>query len=304
MAIVDKHFMETSHDKLVSIILATYNQKATFEKALLSILEQTYRNIEIVVIDDNTEKENSLYVKGIIDKVNDPRIKYFKNPQNLGSAKSREKGVEVSLGEFITFLDDDDYYYNCKIEEQLGLMISNNSDLSLTNMVLINDSTGKKVYTINRKNLIKYQNKNLHTFHLLYHLTGTDTIMVRKTFLDKSVNFGLFDYGDEFYFVSKILLLKPRFIHVDKVLVAATLHKGDGLSAGNKRLIGEDILFEYKKHFFHGLSSKEKRIITIRHYLTKSKALLKSKKLNKALFYMLKALFNGPLLVLNIILMR
>src|SRR5690554_926163 len=96
---------------LVSIIIPTYRQKEYFKEALDSLVNQSYKNIEIIVIDDNGDfNEYSEYVTNIIQNKYDKRIKYFKNSANIGSAQSKNRGIELSMGDYITFLDDDDYY--------------------------------------------------------------------------------------------------------------------------------------------------------------------------------------------------
>ncbi|MBR2827682.1 MAG: glycosyltransferase family 2 protein, partial [Bacilli bacterium] len=108
-------------EDLVSVIIPTYKRSDKVEKAIKSVLEQTYPNIEIIVVDDNKkfpkEREKT---KEIIKKY--PNIKYLENDSNLGGALSRNKGILQSKGKYIAFLDDDDMFYPTKIEKQMKLM--------------------------------------------------------------------------------------------------------------------------------------------------------------------------------------
>lgn len=101
--------------KLVSIIIPTFNRGYLIRRALKSCLNQSYANIEVVVVDDcssdNTEE--------IVNSLKDKRIRYFRNSKNMGGCFSRNKGIELSRGDYINFLDDDDELREDKIELQL-----------------------------------------------------------------------------------------------------------------------------------------------------------------------------------------
>ena len=91
-----------------SIIMPTYNRGYIIKRAIDSILSQTFKNFEIVVVDDNSSDNT----KEVIDNIKDKRVKYFKNPKNLGQIKNMRKGVSLSKGEWLLFLSDDDYFDN------------------------------------------------------------------------------------------------------------------------------------------------------------------------------------------------
>lgn len=112
---------------LVSVIIPTYKRADLLTKAIDSAINQTYKNIEIIVIDDNdqsseyrlkTKKKLSSYIESGV-------IRYIENEKNLGGAIARNRAVEESKGEYIAFLDDDDIFFPTKIEKQVKLMIEN-----------------------------------------------------------------------------------------------------------------------------------------------------------------------------------
>ena len=97
-------------DTLVSVIIPTYKRKLDFvSKALQSVLNQTYPNIEIVVIDDSPDdfpyRDD---IKNYIDGLKTDKILYIRNEKNLGGSLSRNVGIYAAHGDYITFLDDDD----------------------------------------------------------------------------------------------------------------------------------------------------------------------------------------------------
>ena len=104
---------------LVSIIIPTYNREKYLEEAILSIINQTYKNFEILVIDDGS-KEN--YAERICNKYNNCTYLYKKNG---GVSSARNFGIKKSKGDFIAFLDDDDVWKINKLEIQLNLLLKN-----------------------------------------------------------------------------------------------------------------------------------------------------------------------------------
>ena len=104
------------NNPLVSIIIPTYNRPKYLQRAIESSLKQTYRNIEIIVIDDNSNYN----LLSIIEGFKDNRIKYYKNSVNRGSVFSRNRGLSICSGDYVNFLDDDDEILSPKIEFQVA----------------------------------------------------------------------------------------------------------------------------------------------------------------------------------------
>lgn len=107
-------------EELVSVIIPTYNRIDTLERAIESVKNQTYKNIEILVIDDNANnKEIREKIKNLVSKFND--VQLILNKENLGGALTRNEGIKNAKGKYIAFLDDDDEFYPQKIEKQYNL---------------------------------------------------------------------------------------------------------------------------------------------------------------------------------------
>ena len=110
---------------LVSVIIPTYKRSDMLPRAIDSILNQTYPNIEIIIIDDNipnSEWRNT--TEKLIEKYrNYTNVKYIRHPRNLNGAYARNTGIKYSNGEIVTFLDDDDYYLPSKIQRQAEYLI-------------------------------------------------------------------------------------------------------------------------------------------------------------------------------------
>ena len=106
-----------SERPLVSFIVASYNYGRFIATTLQSVLDQTVQDLEVIVVDD-ASSDNSL---AVIGSFADPRIRLHVNDENIGLVRTYNKGVSLSRGEYINFLDPDDWIEPRKIEEQLAL---------------------------------------------------------------------------------------------------------------------------------------------------------------------------------------
>ena len=115
---------------LVSVIIPTYKRSDTLVRALESVLAQTYKNIEIIVVDDNAEfPEIRRHNEILIAKY--PKVILVENEKNLGGGLSRNEGIKVASGKYVAFLDDDDEYLPEKIEKQLNCLNSHDEKTSV-----------------------------------------------------------------------------------------------------------------------------------------------------------------------------
>ncbi|MEK4418394.1 glycosyltransferase family 2 protein [Bacillus sp. FSL K6-0268] len=111
---------------LVSIIIPTYNRLNYFQQALKSALAQTYRNIEIVVVDDSTNYETYNLIQHYLIKY--PYIRYYRNKTNIGGALNFIQGFEYSNGEYVNFLMDDDIFHPEKIETMIAYFLNDTTN--------------------------------------------------------------------------------------------------------------------------------------------------------------------------------
>ncbi len=124
--------------ELVSVIIPTYNRAKLIKKSVESVLNQTYNNIELIIVDDASKDNTEEVVKTIKDK----RIKYIKLKTNKGACNARNVGIKEANGKYITFQDSDDEYHKDKIEKQLKNLIKNNSDFDFCKIKITqNDSS-------------------------------------------------------------------------------------------------------------------------------------------------------------------
>jgi len=114
---------------LVSIIIPTYNRNEFFLPiAIRSCLKQSYRNIEVIVVNDAGES-----ARDVCNSFNDNRVKYFSHRKNKGLGATRNTGIEKSTGEYFVFLDSDDRLYTYMVSEMLSFLIENNAKIGYGN---------------------------------------------------------------------------------------------------------------------------------------------------------------------------
>lgn len=278
-------------DFMVSIILPTYRQKELMKKAVNSVLSQSYRNIELIIVDDNYDSFLKSENEEFFNNLKDKRVVYVQNERNLGSARSRNKGINIAKGDYITFLDDDDLYSYEKVERQLKFMLDNQLDVSVCNMILTNER-GKIIDARRRKYFSN--NEPLIVKHLKYHITGTDTMMFRTSFLKTIGGFVEKDLGDEFLLMLKAIEFNGKIGHIDFDGAIATVHSNSGLSSFGKKIITEKDMMRVKSNYFSQLSKKDIRFIKMRHYAVLAIAYKKGKKSFGCIVNLIKAFFTSP----------
>ena len=120
---------------LISVIIPTYNRKTYLLRAIKSVLEQTYSNFEILVMDDGSTDGTVDVIKGI----NDSRLVYDWSVNWGGPAQPRNRGLKKANGEFIAFLDSDDWWSETKLEESLLNIKQSEADLVYHDLYIVKD---------------------------------------------------------------------------------------------------------------------------------------------------------------------
>ena len=131
-------------EELVSIIMPSYNTGKFIQETINSVINQTYSNWELIIVDDCSTDNTDEIVKNI----NDSRIVYLKNGKNNGAAVGRNKALKEAKGRWIAFLDSDDLWVPQKLEKQIKFMKENNYYFSYTNYIEIDENSnpnGRKV---------------------------------------------------------------------------------------------------------------------------------------------------------------
>ena len=105
----------------VSVVLPTFDRADTLLRSVASVLDQTYRNLELIVVDDGSTDHSA----ALIGDVKDARLRYVKLTRNRGQAAARNVGISESRGDLIAFQDSDDTWQSDKLEQQVNVLAAN-----------------------------------------------------------------------------------------------------------------------------------------------------------------------------------
>lgn len=130
-----------SKDKQVSVVIATYNHAHLISRAIRSVLNQTYQNLELIIVDDGSTDNTEAVVNSIYDE----RIRYIRHEVNRGQPAARNTGIRASKGELIGFLDSDDRWLPEKLRRQVDKFASASDGTGLVygGCMVVSEETGK-----------------------------------------------------------------------------------------------------------------------------------------------------------------
>jgi teichuronic acid biosynthesis glycosyltransferase TuaG len=152
---------------LVSVIMPYKQKRAYVYKSIRSVLKQTYKKFELIIIYDDNNLNDLKFLKKISAK--DKRIRLIINNKNIGAGLSRNKGIKISKGKYIAFLDSDDTWYKCKLEKQIKFIKTNKYKFIYSSYLIKKNKINKKRIAkkfINYRELLKSCDIGLSTVML------------------------------------------------------------------------------------------------------------------------------------------
>lgn len=161
----------------VSVILPTLNRFEGFKNVIDQILSQTYKNIELIIVDDGSDNDILNQKENFINNLNDNRIKFFKNDTNRKIPYTINKGIRNCTGDYITWISDDNNYYNIFIEK----LLDTDYDFIYSDFEFFTQNS-------NNKKIINIKFKNLN--NVISKFNGLASFMYSKKLVN---NIGLFD---------------------------------------------------------------------------------------------------------------
>ena len=212
----------------ISVIIPTYNRANVIIHSVNSVLNQTYKNIEVIVVDDCSTDDTDMVIK----KITDNRLKYFKLPENHGACYARNFGVKKASGKFIAFQDSDDAFKENKLEIQMNNLIKNNSDLDFCKLK-VNGKNNDWVFP--GEDSIK----NIKSLEIIDELCkgnviSTQTILMKKEIFNEIEFDEALPRFQDYDFVLRIAH-KYKISFTDKILVDA-FRQNDSISNSNNKL--------------------------------------------------------------------
>ena len=193
----------------ISIITPTYNSSLYITDTIQSIISQTYKKWELIIVDDCSSDSTIDIIKSFI--LLDNRIKLFENTKNRGAAFTRNKAIYHCKYSYIAFLDSDDIWVKEKLEKQLFFMKSNKIAFSFTGFKIIDkngNSTSKTIDTM-QNGAFSYEDMLLKKATL-----GCSTVMLNKSKFNGLMNIPSIRTGQDYAFWLKLLKNTDEKAHV------------------------------------------------------------------------------------------
>lgn len=162
---------------LVSIIMPAYNCEKYIAESINSVLMQSYKNYELIIIDDGSKDKTVEIIKNF--SLRDSRLKICINKKNQGVSYSRNKGIEIAVGEWIAFLDSDDLWKETKLEEQILLALEKNVSFLFTGSSFINE-TGQPY-----SGIFEVPTEISYNQLLKQNVISCSSVMIKKFHLEK-----------------------------------------------------------------------------------------------------------------------
>jgi len=242
----------------VSVIIPTCNRPEFLPRALRSVLDQTYQDFEIIVVDDgdkiSAEKEVKSFGNG--------RIKYIKHEKRRGGAAARNTGIGVAHGEFIAFLDDDDEWLPEKLEKKVSAFEQSGDEVGVVFCGVAISSPGgvikQRIY--DKEGIVDVFGESLHKCFI-----WTSALMIRREAL---IQVGMFDESfkkNQEWDLELRLAKVNRFFSIKEALVKINSHAGgqmgsikniDNIISGFESLV--------KKH--HADYQEQKKSLALRYF--------------------------------------
>ena len=193
----------------VSIIVPYFKKSEYIDKTISSILQQTYKNFEIIIIYDDENKSDLKYIKNL--KKLDKRIRIIVNSKNLGAGESRNIGITNSHGKYICFLDADDFWKKNKLFFQINFMIMNNCSISHTTYEIRNSK--EKYLGLRKAKSFESYKELLPSCDI-----GLSTVVAKKKIFTKGIKFSKLKTKEDFVLWLKILKKKIFIRGINKNL--------------------------------------------------------------------------------------
>lgn len=252
------------NDILISVIIPTYKRSSFLPIAIDSVLTQTYKNIEIIVVSDNDidseyEKKTQEVMKRYVKCDN---VKYLPAIGNHGGCYARNRGLDIAKGVYVNFLDDDDSFYPTKIERQVN-EIRNHPGVAVVSCYGAIVNAAGRVY---RYEKTKFDPNHILYSELLCNLGTTTLNLINTEICRKSGGFKYIESSQEHLFLLGIFEQSPSFIQVQEVLARIYQHNGERVSNNKKRAIGTLKMTKIIEGYYPQLTHDQEEKVRLARY--------------------------------------
>lgn len=287
--------MDYINKPLISVVIPTYNHALFLERALKSVIDQTYSNWEAIVIDNHSADNTDKVVASFLDD----RIKLLKIHNHGSIAKSRNLGIHTAKGKFIAFLDSDDLWYKEKLTVSIAAFLKNPAiDACSTNELLVDAtrSVSKPLYHG------PFCNDFYKTLLLEGNRLSPSAMMVKKEFLEKhEILFREnleFTTAEDFDFWLIMAEKDANFYFINSIQGEYTIHQSN--ASGRLEFHLNNVKNVLKNHVFQRqtFTHKKKKLWYMVHsrlLISEGRIHFYSKKYSAAISTLFQALLKAPL---------
>lgn len=225
---------------MVSVIIPTYNREKLIIRSINSVLNQTYSDLEVLVIDDCSTDNTQQVIKTIVDS----RLRYIRLSENKGACAARNIGISLAKGDVVAFQDSDDEWDDNKLKEQIDVLLRNDADMCICKMQTLN-ANGDFI-----KETPDIPLEEMTFERLLYgNFISTQMLVVKKCCLNDNKFDESFPRLQDWDLALR-LKKKYKMAYVDKVLVTQYIQNDSITSSNLKYVLSLKKIYEkYKKDF-------------------------------------------------------
>lgn len=262
-------------EPIVTIAVALYNNECYIVRCLDSVLNQTYKNLDIIVVNDGSSDESVLICKEYINKNHQNNVVRLVSQENQGLSSARQKALELAVGDYICFIDADDFILPRHVENMLKKIIEDQSDVCICS-TLFQDCNGvrleseTKSFTCINKDPIKVKLHNLCNVHYNYSgillLSDSWNKLYSLHFLkETNVRFELpkgFN-GSDLAYNHKLILYMPTFsfspyaTYVHVIYEKSAVHRKEKNLLGGFQIIISQLINECEKNKISNLMTRK-----------------------------------------------
>lgn len=257
------------NDDLISVIIPIYNGEKYIENCLNSIINQSYTNLEIIVLNDGST-DNTLEILNEFKK-KDKRIKVI-DKKNTGVSHTRNVGISTAIGKYLTFIDIDDWVEKDFIEELHKSIVRENVEVVRCNYFFVKNNK-KQVRELNKLEYCKYDEKNINTpiSNFLLSLEGNENyvmLLMIKNDKEKILFNENLTYMEDVVFYFDLLSNKKSIYFINKALYNYRSNQESVTNSPEKNIVLIKELFKERNTLFDKLNGKKDLLENIE--LTKS----------------------------------
>lgn len=193
----------------VTVIIPNYNTEGYIENCIKSVLNQTYQDFEIIMVDD-CSTDNSLQ---IVSEINDSRIRIYRNETNSGPSYSRNKAIQLATGTYIAILDSDDWWEPNRLESMVGFAREKGADMVFDNLLYIRDNEDTpwttyydiKDIKVEEPILVNPEFFIIHDLGILKGLIRREILVKNNIYYNQNIK-----YGEDYLFYLEILRITDK----------------------------------------------------------------------------------------------